>query len=575
MTTKPDTPHRFEHGGRTFRFCGARCRERFAAEPERYASAASAATAATSLAHHHRSAHDHGAHAAAREAMSEAPPARVYTCPMHPEVRRQGPGECPICGMALEPVGFEAGEEENAELADMRRRLSVSAVLTVPLFAMAMGEMFVSHAPAAGRASWIQLALATPVVVWGGWPFFVRAWRSVVTRNLNMFTLIGLGVAVAYVYSVVAALFPEIFPDSFRTHGGQVPVYFEAAAVIVTLVLLGQVMELRARSRTGAAIRSLLELAPKIARRLRDDGTEEDVSLDEVRAGDLLRVRPGEKVPVDGAVVEGTSAIDESVITGESIPVEKHAGDSVIGATVNGTGSFMMRAERVGSDTLLAQIVHMVADAQRSRAPIQKLADRVASYFVPAVMAVAAADVRRVGGARPGAAHGSRPRQCGSGVDHRLPVRARARHADVDHGCDGQGRDRGRAVQGRRGDRGAARRRYARRRQDRDADRREGRVLVTIEAVGNVDERELLRLAASLERSSEHPLAAAIVAGAAERGIEVAKTESFESLTGKGVKGRVDGRPVALGNRALLEEMGLSDDALAARAERLRADGKP
>ena len=318
-----------------------------------------------------------------------------FTCPMHPEVRQPGPGSCPKCGMALEPRTATAGEEENAELVDMRRRFWVSVLLTIPLLVVAMGEHLpgdpLARIATMSTLGWMQLVLATPVVLWGGWPFFVRGWQSVVHRSLNMFTLIGLGVAVSYLYSLVAKLFPGIFPPSFRLEGGEVAVYFEAAAAIVTLVLLGQVLELKARSRTGAAVKALLGLAPKTARRLRDDGSEEDVPLDQVHPGDRLRVRPGEKVPVDGVVLEGNSAVDESMVSGEAIPVEKNPGDRVVGATVNGTGSFVLKAERVGAETLLARIVGMVAEAQRSRAPIQKLADQVAGWFVPAVVSVAVA----------------------------------------------------------------------------------------------------------------------------------------------------------------------------------------
>ncbi|MBP2686825.1 MAG: silP, partial [Deltaproteobacteria bacterium] len=344
-------------------------------------------------------------------APAAAAPRTEWVCPMHPEIIRDVAGNCPICGMALEPRTAAAGEEENAELVDMRRRFWISVALTVPLVAVAMGEHLPGY-PLARIATmstlgWLQLVLATPVVLWGGWPFFVRGWQSILNRNLNMFTLIGLGVGVAYGYSLVALLFPGIFPPSFRDASGMVGVYFEAAAVIVTLVLLGQVLELKARSRTGAAIKALLGLAPKTARHLRDDGSEEDVPLDQVHLGDRLRVRPGEKVPVDGVVLEGTSAVDESMVSGEPIPVEKKPGDRVVGATVNGTGSFILKAERVGAETLLARIVQMVAEAQRSRAPIQKLADHVAGWFVPAVVliAVATAIVWGLAGPEPRMAH--------------------------------------------------------------------------------------------------------------------------------------------------------------------------
>ncbi|HXV20107.1 MAG TPA: HAD-IC family P-type ATPase, partial [Desulfuromonadales bacterium] len=359
-----------QHRGQMYYFCSAKCEERFAAEPERWLNPAERGATDT-------------------EAGEKA---ATYTCPMHPEVVQQGPGACPVCGMALEPLMPTAEEEESEEYLDMRRRFLYSLILTVPVFIIAMGHMIPAfgHIIPTRTANWIQFILATPIVLWGGWVFFVRGWQSLVSRNLNMFTLIALGTGVAWVYSVVAVFAPGVFPPSFRDASGEVAVYFEAAAVIVALVLLGQVLELRARSRTGAAIRALLGLAPKTARRLRDDGTEEDVPLEEVRKGDLLRIRPGEKVPVDGTVDEGSSSVDESMITGEPIPVEKKSGDRLIGATVNGNGSLVMRAERVGAETVLAQIVQMVAAAQRSRAPIQKLADRVAAWFVPIVVAIAA-----------------------------------------------------------------------------------------------------------------------------------------------------------------------------------------
>ncbi|MGZ8282763.1 MAG: HAD-IC family P-type ATPase, partial [Allosphingosinicella sp.] len=371
MAVDPErTAHREVHDGETHHFCSARCRSRFAADPESFL----IATASPALA-----------------AVAAEPAEGVdWTCPMHPEIRRPGPGSCPICGMALEPAEPSLDEGPNPELIDMTRRFRVSALLAVPLLVLAMGGDLLGWHPLPMRASiWLQLALATPVVLWGGLPFFERGWASLKSRNLNMFTLISLGVGVAYGYSLVAALFPGLFPRAFRTMGGGVPVYFEAAAIITTLVLLGQVLELRARSATGRAIRALLGLAPKIARIVRDDGREEDVALDQVQAGDVLRVRPGEKVPVDGVVLEGRSSVDESMISGEPVPVEKNPGDRVTGATVNGTGSLLMRAERVGRDTMLAQIVRMVAEAQRSRAPIQALADKVSAVFVPAVVLVA------------------------------------------------------------------------------------------------------------------------------------------------------------------------------------------
>ncbi len=441
-----------EWRGDTYYFCSLRCREKFTAAPETYVGAA-----------------------AGQKKSEEMPAAGKYICPMHPEVVQDGPGACPICGMALEPLAITPEEGESAELRDMRRRFWVSAALSVPLVLLAMAHMIpgFGHLLPPRPAAWIQLLLATPVVLWGGWVFFVRGWRSLVSRNLNMFTLIALGVGAGWLYSVVATVLPGIFPPSFRDAAGEVAVYFEAAAVIVTLVLFGQVLELRARSRTGAAIRALLGLAPKSARRLRDDGSEEDVALDQVRAGDRLRVRPGEKVPVDGTVLEGRSAVDESMLTGEPMPVEKGAGDRLIGATINASGALVMRAERVGAETVLAQIVQMVAQAQRSRAPIQRLADRVAGWFVPAVMADCRADLYRLGVRRSGAAPRPCPGQRRGGADHRLPLRPGSGHPNVDHGGDRQGGDDGRAIQERRGDRDAASGRYSGDRQDRHAYRGE------------------------------------------------------------------------------------------------------
>ncbi|HEX7081439.1 MAG TPA: copper-translocating P-type ATPase [Gammaproteobacteria bacterium] len=501
-----------------------------------------------------------------------------WTCPMHPDVVRDGPGFCPSCGMALEPmVVTSADEAENRELRDMTRRLVVSAILTVPLVVLAMAEM-IPALPLAGLAhgplmGWIGLVLATPVVLWGGWPFFVRGAYSIATRRLNMFTLIALGVAAAYAYSVAAVVAPGIFPAAFRGEGGEVAVYFEAAAVIVTLVLLGQVLELRARSRTGAAIRALLELAPKTARRIGADGTEEDVPRDEIGVGDRLRVRPGEKVPVDGTVIEGESAVDESMITGEPMPVEKRAGDEVIGGTMNSTGSLVIRAERVGADTLLAQIVSMVAEAQRSRAPIQRLADVVASYFVPAV--VVAAIVTFVAwsllGPAPAMAYGlinaiavliiACP--CALGLATPMSIMVAA----------GKGASVG--VLFKNAEAIELLREVDTLVVDKTGTLTEGKPkLVSAVTTGGIGEDEMLALAASLERGSEHPIAAAIVSGAMDRGLALSAVEEFRSVTGKGVVGRVGGQRIALGNRALLAELGLDAAALAARAETLRTEGR-
>jgi len=555
----------FDYQGRTFFFCSLGCRERFKADPERFLSEpAESATDPTikigraSVAHNPRADTD-------------------YTCPMHPEIVSDAPGSCPICGMALEPRTMTLDEETNPELVDMTRRFWVSVALAVPLFGIAMSE-FLPGNPIERIASmrvlvWIELALATPVVVWGGWPFFVRFWQSIINRSLNMFTLIGLGVAVAYIYSVIAALLPQIFPVSFRDQMGNVPVYFEAAAVITALVLLGQVLELKARSSTGTAIKALLGLAPKTARRIRDDGSEEDVSLDQVQVGDRLRVRPGEKIPVDGVVVEGTSSIDESMVTGESIPVEKQAGDRVTGAAVNGTGSLIIEAERVGSETLLAQIVQLVAEAQRSRAPIQKLADVVSGYFVPAVILIA------IGTFIVWALIGPDPRMayaiinavavliiacpCALGLATPMSIMV----------ATGKGAQAG--VLFRNAEAIEVLREIDTLVVDKTGTLTEGKPkLVTLAPSAEFNEKELLRLAASLERGSEHPLAAAIVAGAAERRTEITKAELFESITGKGVKGRIESRSVGLGNHALLEELGIDPGPLATEAEKFRADGQ-
>jgi P-type Cu+ transporter len=546
MTVDPaKTPHHATHDGREFHFCGARCRSRFVDDPDKFLSPA--------------------------PLPAPTDPAAEYTCPMHPEIVQRGPGVCPLCGMALEPrmVSLDGEDAPNPELDDMLRRLRVSAVFTVPLFLLAMSDLLpgapVQHALSSRALAWIQLALATPVVVWGARPFFERGWASIRRRSLNMFTLIALGTGVAYAYSVVATLVPEWIP-AIGTHG--VPLYFEAAAVITTLVLVGQVLELRARSRTGSALRALLGLAPKTARRITADGGEHDVPLADVQVGDRLRVRPGEKVPVDGIVLDGASAVDESMVTGEPIPVEKAPGGQVTGGTVNGTGSFVMRAERVGRDTLLAQIVRMVGEAQRSRAPIQRLADVVSSWFVPAVIAVAALSfvVWMLVGPEPRLAHALLAAvsvliiacPCALGLATPMSIMV------------GTGRGATAGVLVRNAEALETLETVDTLVVDKTGTLTEGKPrLVTVEG-GDT----LLARAASLERASEHPLAAAIVQGATERGLRLEPVETFQSLTGKGVVGRVGGRDVALGNTALLRERGLDAGGFADRAEALRRDGQ-
>ncbi|RPI37899.1 MAG: heavy metal translocating P-type ATPase [Nitrospiraceae bacterium] len=500
-----------------------------------------------------------------------------WTCPMHPEIVRDAPGSCPICGMALEPKTITAEEEENPELIDMTRRFKVSVVLTIPLVLIAMRHLIpglsaLDHLLSPALMKWPELILATPVVLWGAWPFFVRGWQSVVTWNPNMFTLIGIGVGVAYIYSIVAALFPGLFPKSFRGGSGEVGMYFEAAAVIVTLVLLGQVLELRARTRTGAAIKALLGLAPKTARRIKD-GNEEDVPLEQIQAGDLLRVRPGEKIPVDGTVTEGSSSVDESMISGEPIPVSKQTGDRVIGATVNGTGTLIMKAEKVGSETLLAQIVHMVAEAQRSRAPIQKLADVVAGYFVQIVVSIAVLTfvVWAWLGPEPRMAYAlvnavavliiACP--CALGLATPMSIMV----------AMGKGATGG--VLFKNAEAIEVMKAVDTLVTDKTGTLTEGKPkLVNVLPAEGFDEKTLLHLAASIEMGSEHPLAAAIVAGAKEKDILPSKVESFESLTGRGVTGMLDGRKIALGNRKLLEELGIAPGELPDRAESMRKEGQ-
>ena len=520
--------------------------------------------------HDHSHGHAHGGHLAAA---AQAPPGTIWTCPMHPQIRWDHPGNCPICGMALEPMDPAAEEGPNPELIDMSRRLWVSLALTVPVAALVMAsEIFRIDLMPMRTSMWVQLALTTPVVLWGGWPFFDRMWASLKTRNLNMFTLIGLGVGVAYGYSVVGTLAPRIFPESIRTMGGFVPIYFEAAAVITTLVLLGQVLELRARAATGEAIRALLGLAPKTARRV-VDGREEDVPLSDVRVGDLLRVRPGEKVPVDGVVVEGRSSVDESMITGEPVPVEKTEGEKVTGATVNGTGSLLMRAERVGKDTMLSQIVRMVAAAQRSRAPIQKLADQVSGWFVPSVVAVSliAFAAWSLFGPAPPLGHAivnaiavliiACP--CALGLATPMSIMV------------GTGRGASAGVLVKNAEALELMEKIDTLVIDKTGTLTLGKPrLVAVEPMGGFQETDVLRLAAALERGSEHPLAAAIVDGATDRTIELPASADFESRTGKGVTGSVEGRRIALGNSALMSEIGIDPRPLDARADAHRNEGR-
>ena len=490
--------------------------------------------------------------------------AATYTCPMHPEIRQVGPGSCPICGMALEPLTVSAEPEANPELADMSRRLWIGAALTVPVVALEM-------LPHPGfDANWLQFVLATPVVLWAGFPFFQRGWDSLVRRSLNMFTLIALGTGAAWVYSVVATIAPGLFPAGFRAAGGSVAVYFEAAAVITVLVLLGQVLELRARERTGGAIRALLNLAPRTARRITAGGDDEEIPLDRIHPGDLLRVRPGDGVPVDGVVVEGSSAVDESMVTGESMPVAKRVGDRVIGGTINGTGAFIARADRVGPETMLARIVAMVAEAQRSRAPIQRLADVVAGWFVPAVIAVAllAFAAWAIWGPPPALAYALIAAvsvliiacPCALGLATPMSIMV------------GIGKGAGAGVLIRSAETLERLERVDTLVLDKTGTLTEGRPrVVAVVPAGEWSESDLLVAAASVERASEHPLAAAIVAAARERGLSVAEPGSFRSLTGKGVSGEVNGRAVALGNASLMRDRGISLGDLEAKADVLRA----
>jgi P-type Cu+ transporter len=549
MTVDPATSrYRFDYSGNTFHFCSAGCRAKFAAEPQKYL-----ATGQTKAA---------------------VPEGAIYTCPMHPQIRQVGPGHCPICGMALEPEVATLDAPPNPELADMTRRFWIGLGLSLPVVALEMGGHLVGgHGWIdQGLSNWIQLVFATPVVLWAGWPFFVRGWQSLVTRNLNMFTLIAMGIGVAYGYSLVGTAAPNIFPATFRGHDGAVAVYFEAAAVITVLVLLGQVLELRAREATSGAIKALLGLAPKTARLVDDNGADHEVPIDSLNVDDKLRVRPGEKVPVDGVILEGRSTLDESLVTGESMPVTRETGGKVIAGTLNQSGSFVMRADKVGRDTLLSQIVKMVAEAQRSRAPIQRLADQVAGWFVPTVIVVAvlAFGAWALFGPEPRMAYGmvaavtvliiacpcalglATPMSIMVGVGRGAQVGVLIRNAEA---LERMEKVDTLVV-------------------DKTGTLTEGKPkVVAIVAAGGSQESEILRLAASVERASEHPLADAIVRAAKERNLDLSKVEGFDSPTGKGAIGEVDGKTVVLGNSNFLKSLGIETQPLNEQGERLREDG--
>ncbi|TAJ36093.1 MAG: cadmium-translocating P-type ATPase [Reyranella sp.] len=538
------------HKGQTYYFCNPKCLQKFTAEPLRYLKPAEAAPGPA------------------------VPAGTIYTCPMHPEIRQVGPGSCPICGMALEPLEVSLDNGPNEELADMTRRLWIGLVLSLPVVALEMGGHLTNLHMLLGEktSNWLQFILATPVVLWGGWPFFVRGWQSLLTRNLNMFTLIAMGTGVAWLYSVIAVMLPGIFPQAFRGPDGSVAVYFEAAAVITVLVLLGQVLELRAREQTSGAIKALLDLAPKTARRLKDDGTDEEVSLEAIAVGDRLRVRPGEKVPVDGELIDGRSSLDESMVTGESMPVTKERGAKVIAGTLNATGGFVMRAEKVGRDTMLARIVQMVAEAQRSRAPIQRLADQVAGWFVPVVIAVAlvAFAAWAVFGPEPRLAFGLVAAvtvliiacPCALGLATPMSIMM------------GVGRGAQAGVLIKNAEALERMERVDTLVVDKTGTLTEGKPkVVAIVPAAGFEENDVLRLAASTEKASEHPLALAIVAAAQERKLALSEVSAFDSPTGKGVLGTVDGRRLALGNARFLGETGVDTAALEEAAERLRQDG--
>ena len=538
------------HEGQTYYFCNPKCLQKFTVEPARYLKPAEAAP---------------------------APPVAagtIFTCPMHPEIRQVGPGSCPICGMALEPAEVSLDHGPNEELIDMTRRMWIGLVLSLPVVALEMGGHLTNLHMLLGQktSNWLQFALATPVVLWCGWPFFVRGWQSLLTRNLNMFTLIAMGTGVAWLYSVIAVALPGVFPQAFRSPDGSVAVYFEAAAVITVLVLLGQVLELRAREQTSGAIKALLDLAPKTARRLKDDGSDEEVSLDAIAVGDRLRVRPGEKVPVDGELIEGRSSLDESMVTGESMPVTKERGAKVIAGTLNTTGGFVMRTEKVGRDTMLARIVQMVAEAQRSRAPIQRLADQVAGYFVPAVIAIAVAAfvAWAVFGPEPRLAFGLVAAvtvliiacPCALGLATPMSIMM------------GVGRGAQAGVLIKNAESLERMERIDTLVIDKTGTLTEGKPkVVAIVPAAGFEENDALRLAASIEKASEHPLALAIVAAAAERKLALTEVSAFDSPTGKGVVGSVEGRKLILGNARFLGETGVDTAALEEAAERLRQDG--
>ena len=550
MLVDPHTlPHRHQFEGRTYYFCSGGCLSKFKADPKRFLAKDSELEAAV-------------------------PEGAIYTCPMHPQIRQVGPGFCPICGMALEPVLATAETGRNPELLDMTRRFWISTILALPVVALEMGFHLIglAHYLSQTTSNWLQMILASPVVLWGGWPFFVRGWKSIVSRNLNMFTLIAMGTGVAWVYSVVATLTPQIFPQAFRIGDGAVAVYFEAAAVITVLVLLGQVLELRARETTSGAIRALLDLAPKTARRIRNDGTEEEVPLDQVRVGDRLRVRPGEKVPIDGVVLEGRSAVDKSMVTGESMPVTKEVGANVIGGTINQSGALIIEAKKVGRDTMLSQIVQLVAEAQRSRAPIQRMADQVSGWFVPAVIVVAlmAFAAWAIWGPEPRFSYGLVAAvavliiacPCALGLATPMAIMV------------GVGRGAQSGVLIKNAEALEHMEKVDTLVVDKTGTLTEGKPAVTGIVPGSgYTEAEVLQLAASVERASEHPLALAIVRAAEKQGLTTSKVVDFDFPTGKGAGGMVDGRRIVLGNAKFLTEIGVDVTAVASRAEELRKEG--